>query len=547
MLTTPNTVSSLQKNIVTVGTFGASFVTTSMFQFSPLESLGMSLATAAAFYATDSVVNKLKEGNVLNNLLNGQFLRSATSRFGVQFPYSQRMAQQQASATHSTAQGRIVALDRKVAEALLENGVQFAKRQVVVAPRHLTIKFLLVDTSDKSIRSAKRSESTITLKTGLNRVRTYLNGRHFCVELPNPSPRVVFADELKGTGFVVPIGITSDNRLMSVDLADPAMPHIGLPGPTGTGKTQTQRVMAYNLIRQNKPSDVKIVVIGQKYVDWKPFEMFPHFAGFISDPNEIVAAMAYLEQLTYNRSIKDEIVCKPRIVIFADDSAALLRKTEGAISGAFDYITSQGRAPGVHMVFGSQDWTNAGIGSGIVKANVVTRVVFGAASTSKGANSAGRGQTGVHKLEGKGDCLFISPSEETPVAAAMVTDDQLYKHMLQRYGNPTPKPWRPWLDAPVEASTKAAKRPTPKPARQEVEEEAEFVPAFAPEAPAVGDDGYEKLPDRKPGRMGVLYLRSLYKELGTERAVLKAAWGGVVGANGRTPKTQRWLQEALEE
>ena len=31
----------------------------------------------------------------------------------------------------------------------------------------------------------------------------------------------------------------------------------------------------------------------------------------------------------------------------------------------------------------------------------------------------------------------------------------------------------------------------------------------------------------------------------SKRAVLKAAWGGVVNEDGKTPKTQRWLDEAL--
>jgi DNA segregation ATPase FtsK/SpoIIIE-like protein len=126
-----------------------------------------------------------------------------------------------------------------------------------------------------------------------------------------------------------------------------------------------------------------------------------------------------------------------------DDTPALLEMTDKLILSAMNYISSQGRAPGVHLIFGAQDWTNAGIGSGIVKANVKARMIFGAASTTKAAASAGRGKSGAHLIEGKGDALYINSNVEIPVAASMVTNRMLLELVQQKYGNPSPRPWRP--------------------------------------------------------------------------------------------------------
>ena len=43
------------------------------------------------------------------------------------------------------------------------------------------------------------------------------------------------------------------------------------------------------------------------------------------------------------------------------------------------------------------------------------------------------------------------------------------------------------------------------------------------------------------------YLRRLYEEVGSKNEVLRRVWGGVVNAEGKTPKTKRWLDEALAE
>ena len=56
-----------------------------------------------------------------------------------------------------------------------------------------------------------------------------------------------------------------------------------------------------------------------------------------------------------------------------------------------------------------------------------------------------------------------------------------------------------------------------------------------------------KLPNREPDAAERRYLRRLYEELGSKNKVLWQVWGGVVNESGKTPKTKRWLDEALLE
>lgn len=517
----------VSKAIITTGTFVAGFTSASTLAFSPGEALAISLTASAAFFALDELWNKRREiVDILHKRGEAATIFNFTGFNKPKFP-------KQAQPTNEPIAMKIQRLDRKVAASLQENNVQFSSRRVVVAPRHLTVQFRLLNNDTATLNRAERSQGTIQLNTGINRIRVYTDGAYFCVEMPNPEPRNVYTPELKGSGVRVPLGITSKNQQLSIDFSDSTTPHLGLPGPTGAGKSQTARSIAYSLIRQNSHNDVRIVVIGQKYEDWKPFEIFPHFAAFVGEPAEIIAAMEWLKLLTHTRSTSDQIVSKPRIFVFMDDTPALLEMTDKLILSAMNYISSQGRAPGVHLIFGAQDWTNAGIGSGIVKANVKARMIFGAASTTKAAASAGRGKSGAHLIEGKGDALYINSNVEIPVAASMVTNRMLLELVQQKYGNPSPRPWRPWL---TEEEEKPKAKATKQAARQEVEEE--YVGA---------DDDAEKLPNRPPNRIGNAYLRELYQELGSKNAVLKAAWGGVVNDSGKTPKTLEWLNNALGE
>ena len=56
-----------------------------------------------------------------------------------------------------------------------------------------------------------------------------------------------------------------------------------------------------------------------------------------------------------------------------------------------------------------------------------------------------------------------------------------------------------------------------------------------------------QLPNQPPSAEERQYLRRLYEETGSKNKVLRLVWSGVVNADGKTPKTKRWLDEAIAE
>lgn len=58
---------------------------------------------------------------------------------------------------------------------------------------------------------------------------------------------------------------------------------------------------------------------------------------------------------------------------------------------------------------------------------------------------------------------------------------------------------------------------------------------------------FRKLPDAQPTKDDEIYIRIVFEILGSKRRVAAALWGGVVSSDGYTPKTRRWIDEAIGE
>jgi hypothetical protein len=114
------------------------------------------------------------------------------------------------------------------------------------------------------------------------------------------------------------------------------------------------------------------------------------------------------------------------------------------------------------------------------------------------------------------------------LAVGYIKDDQL----AQLPQNPDE--WRPWQSRP---STREQSVPVWK-------DRGGFVPDGTENTP-VARTG--TLPVRLPTQAERQHRRRLDEEVGSKNEVLRRAWGGVVNAEGKTPKTKRWLDEALAE
>jgi hypothetical protein len=232
--------------------------------------------------------------------------------------------------------------------------------------------------------------------------------------------------------------------------------------------------------------------------------------------------IAWLVRLMHKRTRND--IDSPHLFVFLDDLLNLLGVAD--VDDDLAQLASLGRGAGIHLIIGTQRLGEKGAAGGMVTGNVPARLVFGTADAQDAALFTGRGSSGAERLgRYAGDALLVTDGGTQRVAVGY-TEDRHLEGLRQN-----PNEWRPWLNGQAV------------PVREEEGGNPGASVAHSPnERTSTG-----KLPDRAPDEEGRTYLRRLYEATGSKNEVLRRVWGGVVNAEGKTPKTKRWLDEALGE
>lgn len=435
-------------------------------------------------------------------------------------------------------------VEQAIAGAFVNNGLYVHLCGNVQGPHTLTFGLRLYEPTQRNLNKALGLAGAVEAAIADSPVRIYMDRGVILVETPSPVPAPVDGRRLTGQGFAVPVGMTSRQRVAGIDLA--VNPHLLLVGPTNRGKTTAARLVAYHLAKQNPPRHARFIVSTFKPKDWGAFGSLAHTCAIITDPHEAAQMIDYLVEIMHRRTQRGQD--SPHLFVFLDDLLNLLGVT--AVDNHLTQLASLGRGAGIHLIIGTQRLGEKGAAGSLVTGNIPTRLVFGTADAQDAALFTGRGGSGAEKLgRYPGDALLITDGGVRRLAVGYITDTHLASLRQQ------PASWRPWLQ---QTST-----PERQPDRYGV-----TVPLATTGERSVlvrqgrGDDGLNratdtspnhtgtvvtKLPDREPDTAARRYLRRLYEELGSKNQVLQQAWGGVVNDSGKTPKTKRWLDEALTE
>ena len=234
--------------------------------------------------------------------------------------------------------------------------------------------------------------------------------------------------KLRGSGLEVPLGatgrLTDEGAIetVNVDFSDPAYPHLGVVGATGTGKTTAMQAICFHLARQNRPRDLRFAVVApeNKLARWEPVTNLPHATHGVGDPGEIKQFMKWAAHFATTRKYG-----WPKWFIVIDDVLALLKMID--MKDALGTLAAQGREPGIHLIIGSQKLGESGAGGSDVTANLRARLLLAAASAQDAAMLAGRSKTGAEALEGSGDALLVRGARQERVAVAMATPDDFFR------------------------------------------------------------------------------------------------------------------------
>ncbi|MFN3705085.1 MAG: DNA translocase FtsK [Thermoflexales bacterium] len=241
--------------------------------------------------------------------------------------------------------------------------------------------------------------------------------------------------------LTVALGRDVSGAPICADLA--RMPHLLIAGTTGSGKSVCLSAMIVSLVMNNRPEDLKLVLIDPKMVELSRFAGLPHIIGKPeSDLERIPAVLRWVTRemdaryarfaelgarnlQDYNAIMaRKKEALLPRIVVLIDELADLMLQSPIDTERTICRLAQMARATGIHLVVATQR-PSVDVVTGLIKANFPARISFAVASATD--SRVILDQVGAETLLGRGDMLFLHPEQGVPqrVQGCFVSDKEL--------------------------------------------------------------------------------------------------------------------------
>jgi len=258
------------------------------------------------------------------------------------------------------------------------------------------------------------------------------------LEVPNEAISVVAlrgvmeSDEFEFTDsrLALALGENVSGLPVVVDLG--LMPHLLIAGATGSGKSVCMNAVICCLLFNNTAEDLQMLMVDPKMVELVGYNGIPHLiAPVVVQVEQVVGALAWVTgQMDdrykefnkmgvrnldeYNRRVrrlksKDPL---PVLVVLIDELADLMMVAPDEVERHICRVAQMGRATGIHLVIATQR-PSVDVVTGLIKANFPARISF--AVTSQTDSRVILDQGGAENLLGRGDMLFMSPQQATPI------------------------------------------------------------------------------------------------------------------------------------
>ena len=269
------------------------------------------------------------------------------------------------------------------------------------------------------------------------------------VEIPNDKVEMVrLRDVLESpdarkhpSRIAVGLGKDNSGRYIVADIAK--MPHVLIAGQTGSGKSVCINAIITSILFRASPEEVKLILIDPKVVELSIYNDIPHLVcPVVTDPKKAASALDWaVAEMTkryklfaergvrdikgYNKSLKPGEKLMPQMVIIIDELADLMMVAPGEVEDSICRLAQLARACGMHLVIATQR-PSVNVITGIIKANIPTRIAFSVASQVDSRTMIDHG--GAEKLLGNGDMLFVpNGMKSMRVQGAWVSDEEVHK------------------------------------------------------------------------------------------------------------------------
>ena len=270
------------------------------------------------------------------------------------------------------------------------------------------------------------------------------------MEVPNKhSSMVLIRDVLEGRTFRehpsrVAFSIGRDIAGHDIVGNISKLPHVLIAGTTGSGKSVCINSLIVSLLYKATPDEVRFIMVDPKMVELNPYNGIPHLLiPVVTDPKKAAGALqwavfemmkrykAFSEHNVKDLSSFNHLAAQdaalqklPSVVVVIDELADLMMVAAKEVEESICRVAQMGRAAGVHLVIATQR-PSADIITGIMKANIPSRIAFAGASSMESRIILD--MTGAEKLVGKGDMLYFPVGSSKPqrVQGCMITEEEI--------------------------------------------------------------------------------------------------------------------------
>ncbi|HOR53450.1 MAG TPA: DNA translocase FtsK [Bacilli bacterium] len=280
------------------------------------------------------------------------------------------------------------------------------------------------------------------------------------IEVPNPVQEIVYlGDMLRDKAFLndgnplnVALGIAIDGSPIYLNIKE--MPHALIAGTPGSGKSVCLNSIIMSIIYKADPSEVKLILIDPKFIEFSNFEDIPHLATPIINESKIAqGSLRWAVDEMENRYLKFKSAKRkniasyneymeetngeklPYFVIIIDELADLMAIAGNQVEEYIQRIAQKARAAGIHLIMATQR-PSTDVIKGTVKANILTRIAF--AVTSQVDSFTILDKSGAEELLGKGDMLYTDGVNEYRIQGAYVSEKEIIR--ITKFLNETYEP-----------------------------------------------------------------------------------------------------------